>query len=138
MGRILGLDLGSKTIGIACSDLLKIVASGVETYHFAENDLEDALTHVLKVAKEREVEKFVLGLPKHMNGDIGERAQICLDFKDKLETASGLQVIMIDERWTTKQAERGLIQADISRKKRKKVIDKMAAVIILQTYLDRI
>ena len=138
MGRVLGLDLGSKTIGIACSDLLKIVASGVETYRFAENDVEDALKHVLQVAKERDVEKFVLGLPKHMNGDIGERAQICLDFKDKLEEASGLQVIMIDERWTTKQAERGLLQADMSRKKRKQVIDKMAAVIILQTYLDRL
>ena len=137
MGRVLGLDLGSKTIGIACSDLLKIVASGVETYHFAENDLEDALKHVLQVAKEREVEKFVLGLPKHMNGDLGEKCELVLAFKKRLEEETKLEVIPVDERWTTVIATKRLLEADLSRKKRKEVIDKMAAVEMLQGYLNR-
>ena len=134
--RILGLDLGSKTIGISISDALGIIASGVETYRFDEDRYDLALARVIEISKERKIDKIVLGYPKHMNGDIGDRAKLCEEFKNQIEEALNLEVILVDERWTTKLAESRLLEADISRKKRKKVIDKMAAVVILQNYLD--
>ena len=134
--RILGLDLGSKTIGISISDALGIIASGVETYRFDEDRYDLALARVIEISKERKIDKIVLGYPKHMNGDIGDRAKLCEEFKKQIEEALNLEVILVDERWTTKLAESRLLEADISRKKRKKVIDKMAAVVILQNYLD--
>jgi putative Holliday junction resolvase len=134
--RILGLDLGSRTIGIAISDPLGIIASGIETYRFNEERYDLALERVATVCKEKKVEMIVLGYPKHMNGDIGDRAKLCEEFKEKLEQSLQLRVVLVDERWTTKLAESRLLEADISRKKRKKVIDKMAAVVILQNYLD--
>ena len=134
--RILGLDLGSRTIGIAISDSLGIIATGVETYRFEDERYDLALNRVVELVKEKKVEKVVLGYPKHMNGDIGDRAKLCEEFKVKIEDATNLEVILVDERWTTKLAESRLLEADISRKKRKKVIDKMAAVVILQNYLD--
>jgi putative Holliday junction resolvase len=134
--RVLGLDLGSRTIGIAISDALGIIASGVETYRFSDDRYDLALERVIEVVKERKVEKIVLGYPKHMNGDIGEKAKLCEDFKAKIEQRLGIEVILVDERWTTKLANNRLLEADISRKKRKQVIDKMAAVVILQNYLD--
>lgn len=134
--RILGLDLGSKTIGIAVSDPLGIIASGVETYRFNEERYDLALERVVNICNEKKVNKIVLGYPKHMNGDIGDRAKLCEEFKVKLEEKLNIEVILVDERWTTKLAESRLLEADISRKKRKKVIDKMAAVVILQNYLD--
>ena len=134
--RILGLDLGSKTIGIAISDPLGIIASGVETYRFNEEKYDLALERVTTICKEKKVDMIVLGYPKHMNGDIGDRAKLCEEFKEKLEETLKLKVVLVDERWTTKLAESRLLEADISRKKRKKVIDKMAAVVILQNYLD--
>ena len=137
MNKIMGLDLGSKTVGIALSDLLGMIAHGLETYRFKEDDYDQALKHVLEIAKRENVHTVVLGLPKHMNGDLGERAEISIRFKERLEEAnSGLEVILVDERLTTKVAEQSLIFADVSRKKRKQVIDKMAAVAILQSYLD--
>ena len=137
MNKIMGLDLGSKTVGIALSDLLGMIAHGLETYPFTEDDYDQALKHVLEIAKRENVHTVVLGLPKHMNGDLGERAEISIRFKERLEQAnSGLEVILVDERLTTKVAEQSLIFADVSRKKRKQVIDKMAAVAILQSYLD--
>ena len=135
--KVLGLDLGSRTIGIAISDSLGIIASGVETYRFHEGRYDLALARVVELVKEKKVSKIVLGYPKHMNGDIGDRAKLCEEFKKMIEDAVNLEVILMDERWTTKLAEARLLEADISRKKRKMVIDKMAAVVILQNYLDR-
>ncbi|WP_296875268.1 Holliday junction resolvase RuvX [Thomasclavelia sp.] len=137
MKKILGLDLGSRTCGIAMSDLLGMIAHGVETYRFKEDDYESAANYVTDIIKANQIETVVLGLPKHMNGDLGERAQISIDFKKRLETLSPeIEVVLVDERLTTKLAQNQLIFADVSRKKRKKVIDKMAAVAILQSYLD--
>ncbi|MFQ6791956.1 MAG: Holliday junction resolvase RuvX [Thomasclavelia sp.] len=137
MKKILGLDLGSRTCGIAMSDLLGMIAHGVETYRFKEDDYEAAANYVTDIIKANQIETVVLGLPKHMNGDLGERAQISIDFKKRLETLSPeIEVVLVDERLTTKLAQNQLIFADVSRKKRKKVIDKMAAVAILQSYLD--
>ena len=134
--KVLGLDLGSRTIGIAISDALGIIATGVETYRFNDDRYDLALARVIEIVKERKVEKIVLGYPKHMNGDIGEKAKLCEDFKKQLEEALNIEVYLMDERWTTKVANSRLLEADLSRKKRKQVIDKMAAVVILQNYLD--
>ena len=134
--KVLGLDLGSRTLGIAISDALGIIATGVETYRFEDDKYDLALNRVVEIVKEKKVNKIVLGYPKHMNGDIGEKAKLCEEFKVLVERATGLEVVLVDERWTTKLAESRLLEADVSRKKRKKVIDKMAAVVILQNYLD--
>ena len=136
MSKILGLDLGTRTIGIAISDNLEMIASAVETFRFRENDFESALKRVVEIVSERKVSKIVLGYPKHMNGDVGEKALLCEDFKSKLVENLGLEVILIDERWTTKLAQNRLLEFDLSRNKRKQIIDKMAAVVILQNYLD--
>lgn len=136
MEKILGLDLGSRTCGIAMSDALGMLAHGVETYRFEENDYETAANHVKDIVEQNNIHTIVLGLPKHMNGDLGERAQISIDFKERLESMMDVSVVLIDERLTTVVAQNQLIFADVSRKKRKKVIDKMAAVQILQGYLD--
>ena len=137
MIRVLGLDLGSKTIGVAVSDPLGIVARGVETIRFNEDDYEEALTKLLPLIKEYSVDKIVLGLPKHMNNDIGIRGEISIEFKKMIEEETGIEEILIDERLSTVAAERILISGNVSRKKRKLVIDQMAAVNILQGYLDR-
>ena len=121
--RVLGLDLGSVTCGVAVSDPLKIVARSVETIRFPAEENDIAVDRIKQLCKELDVDTIVLGLPKHMNNDIGIRAQIALEFKDK--------------RLTTVAANKVLLSADVSRKKRKKVIDQMAAVQILQGYLDR-
>lgn len=136
MERILGLDLGSVTLGVSVSDLLGMIASTVVTLRFKEDDYDDALEQLKPYIKQYQIKKVVLGLPKHMNGDIGIRGEICLAFKEKLETL-GLEVIMWDERLTTVRAQNVLLEANVSRKKRKKIIDKLAAVEILQAYLDR-
>lgn len=137
MGKIIGLDLGSVTLGIAISDPLGIIAQGVETFRFPQDQDSLAIPRVKELCEKENVKTIVLGLPKHMNGDVGIRGEICLKFKEKLEKRiEGVEVILQDERWSTKIAEQSLIFADVSRKKRKQVIDKMAAVTILQTYLD--
>ena len=138
MNKIMGLDLGTVTCGIAMSDLLGMIATGLENYRFEQNDYETCANHVLDLVKQYDVKTIVLGLPKHMKGDIGERAQASIDFKEMLLARKpDLNIVLVDERLTTKVAEQSLIFADVSRKKRKKVIDKMAAVNILQGYLDR-
>ena len=137
MERILGLDLGSKTLGIAISDPLGIIARAVETIRFEEDDYEEALEKLIPIIKENGVTKIVLGLPKHMNGDIGIRGNISIEFKEMINNSTNIEVILIDERLTTVAAEKILIQGNVSRKNRKKVIDQMAAVNILQGYLDR-
>lgn len=133
--RILGLDLGSKTLGVSVSDALGMIARTVETIRFESDDYDSAFEQVQKHIKEFQVKTVVLGMPKHMNGDIGIRGEISIMFKEKLETL-GVEVILWDERLTTVAAQKILISADVSRKKRKKVIDQMASLQILQSYLD--
>lgn len=134
--RIIGLDLGNRTCGIALSDYLGIIANPVGTYRFEEQDLDSCLKEVVRIINENQVDKIVLGLPKNMNGTIGPQAEYCLKFKEMLENVTKLEVIMIDERLTSKQADVIMLKADMSRNKRKKNVDKLAATIILQTYLD--
>ena len=136
MKCVLGLDLGSVTCGVAISDPMGIVARAVETVRFEPDDYDDCLTKVVAIIKRENPDEVVLGLPKHMNGDIGVRGEVSIQFKDLLSEKIDIPVILWDERLTTKAAERILIEADLSRKKRKKVIDQMAAVQILQSYLD--
>ena len=133
--RTLGLDLGSVTLGVSVSDVLGMIARPVETLRFPSDDYDEAFRKVQPLIKEFGVKTVVLGLPKHMNGDVGIRGNISIAFKEKLETL-GVEVVLWDERLTTVAANRILIQADVSRKKRKQVIDQMAAVQILQGYLD--
>ena len=134
----MGLDYGEKTIGVAVSDLLMFTAQGVEIIR-RDNpvDLSKSMVRLKELIEMYEVDKIVLGFPKNMNNTVGERGEKTQKFKEKLEKDLGLDVILIDERLTTMQAEKMLIQADVSRQKRKKVIDKMAAVLILQAYLDQ-
>lgn len=136
MGKILGLDLGTRTIGIAISDSMELIASALETYRFKENDFDSAVKRVEEIVKEKNVYKIVLGYPKHMNGDVGDKAILCKEFGDRLSVLLNMEVILIDERWTTKLATNRLLEFDLSRGKRKKIIDQMAAVVILQNYLD--
>ena len=133
--RILGLDLGSRTCGVAVSDVMGMIARPVATIRFDEDDYENCLKQLETYLKEFQIKKIVLGLPKHMNGDVGIRGEISIAFKKRLEEM-GLEVVLRDERLTTVAANRRLISADVSRKKRKQVIDQMAAVGILQNYLD--
>lgn len=137
--RIIGLDFGSKTVGVAVSDPLGLTAQGVETIHRkAENKLRQTLARIEELVKEYEADKLVLGFPKHMNNDIGDRAEKSLEFKEMLERRTGLTVIMWDERLTTVEAERTLIESNVRREDRKQYVDKIAAVFILQGYLDSI
>ena len=135
--KVLGLDLGNRTLGMAVSDYLGIIANPIGTMRFEDGDLDKALEYVKEAIKEHSIEKIVLGLPKNMNGTIGPQAEYCLKFKEMVEIATGKEVIMIDERLTSKQADVIMLSADLSRQKRKKNVDKLAAAIILQTYLDR-
>lgn len=135
--KVLGLDLGNRTIGMAISDYLEIIANPIGTFRFDEQDLEAAFVFVQNTVKENDVKKIVLGLPKNMDGSIGYQAEYCLEFKKILEERLALEVIMVDERLTTKMADSVMLKADISRNKRKKNVDKLAATIILQSYLDR-
>ena len=134
--RYLGLDLGTKTLGVAVSDLTGTIATSLTILRH-ENNHEYLIEELKKIISEKNVETIVLGLPKNMNNTIGERGEMVLSFKEKLEKSLDLPIILEDERLTTRVAENILITADVSRKKRKKVIDKMAANIILQSYLDR-
>ena len=134
--RVLGIDVGSRTVGMAISDFLGIIATPIGTTRINENSLQEALECVKIVVKERGVEKIVLGLPKNMDGTQGFQSQYSLDFKKMLEDELKLPVIMLDERLTTRMAHNTMLQADMSRKKRKQNVDKIAATIILQSYLD--
>ena len=135
--RIMGLDYGSKTVGVAISDPLCITAQGIETIQRKEeNKLRKTLARIEELVKEYEVEKIVLGFPKNMNNTIGVRAEKSLELKEMLERRTGLPVIMWDERLTTVEAERTLIESNVRRENRKKYVDKIAAVFILQGYLD--
>lgn len=135
--RIIGLDYGSKTVGVAISDPLGLTAQGIETIHRkTENKLRQTLARIEALIAEYEVETIVLGFPKHMNNDIGDRAEKSLEFKEMLERRTGLEVVMWDERLTTVEAERTLIESNVRRENRKQYIDTVAAIFILQGYLD--
>ena len=135
--RVMGLDVGSKTVGVAISDPLGFTAQGVEIIKIDEAE-EFGFDRLGELVKEYKVEKFVVGLPKNMNNTEGPRVEASKAYGDKIKEIFGIPVDYQDERLTTVQAERMLVeQADVSRGKRKKVIDKLAAQLILQNYLDR-
>ena len=135
--RILGLDYGSKTVGVAVSDPLGLTAQKVETlWRKQENKLRRTLARIEELIAEYEVEKIVLGFPKNMNNTVGERAEKALEFGEMLKKRTGLEVIMWDERLTTVEADRTLIEAGVRRENRKQYLDGIAAVFILQGYLD--
>ena len=137
--KIIGLDVGSKTVGIAISDLMGWTAQGLDTLHINEEKNELGIDQLVEIIENENVGTVVIGLPKNMNNSIGFRGEASLQYKEKLQQAMPtLEIIMWDERLSTKAAERSLLEADVSRQKRKKVIDKMAAVFILQGYLDSI
>ena len=135
--RILGLDYGSKTVGVAVSDPLGLTAQKVETiWRKQENKLRRTLARIEELIAEYEVEKIVLGFPKNMNNTVGERAEKALEFGEMLKKRTGHEVIMWDERLTTVEADRTLIEAGVRRENRKQYLDGIAAVFILQGYLD--
>lgn len=135
--RILGLDYGSKTVGVAVSDGLGITAQGLETIQRPQaNKLRKTLARIEQLIKEYDVGKIVLGCPRNMNNTEGPRVQATLEFMEMLKRRTGLDVILQDERLTTVSAERVLMESGVRRENRKEVIDKIAAVFILQTYLD--
>ena len=135
--RIMGLDYGSKTVGVAISDALGSTPQGIETICLKEeNKLRKTCARIDALIEEYGVERIVLGLPKHMNNDMGDRAEQSMEFGKMLERRTNLEVVMWDERLSTVEAERTLIENNVRREDRKKYIDKVAAVIILQGYLD--
>ncbi|WP_404443930.1 Holliday junction resolvase RuvX [Sutcliffiella horikoshii] len=134
--RILGLDVGSKTVGVAISDEMGWTAQGLETIKIDEAVKNLGFKRLKQIIAEYKPDKVVVGLPKNMNGSIGPRGEASKHYGDMLTAKTGLPVIYWDERLSTVAAERILLSADVSRKKRKQVIDKMAAVVILQGYLD--
>ena len=136
--RIMGLDFGSKTVGVAVSDALLLTAQGVEIIRRKEeNKLRQTLARIEELIVEYEVEEIVLGLPKHMNGSEGVRVELTEEFKEKLERRTGLPVHTWDERLTTVAADRAMMEAGIRRENRKDYVDMIAATLILQGYLDR-
>lgn len=134
--RIMGLDVGSKTVGVALSDELGWTAQGLETIRINEEENMFGFDEIGKIINEYNVDKVVVGMPKNMNGTIGPRGEASRFYGEKLEELFRVPIVYWDERLTTMAAERVLLEADVSRKKRKKVIDKMAAVMILQGFLD--
>ena len=135
--RIMGLDFGSKTVGVAVSDPLGLTAQGVEIIRRkSENKLRQTLARIEELAAQYQVGTIVLGLPKHMNNDIGERAEKSLEFQEMLKRRTGLPVVMWDERLTTVEADRTMMETGIRRENRKEYVDMLAAVFILQGYLD--
>ncbi|PTH45754.1 Holliday junction resolvase RuvX [Staphylococcus arlettae] len=137
--KILGLDVGSKTVGIAISDLMGWTAQGLDTLQINESENQLGIDQLVQIVKKENVGTIVIGLPKNMNNSIGFRGEASLQYKEQLQEALPTgEIIMWDERLSTMAAERSLLEADVSRQKRKKVIDKMAAVFILQGYLDSI
>lgn len=135
--RYLGLDLGTRTLGISVSDTTRMIASTLKTIRFEEGNYTDLIQPLKEIIKEYQIVKIVLGLPKNMNNSIGDRAQTTLEFKELVENHLGIEVVMQDERLSTVEATNYLLEADMSRKKRKKKVDALAANIILQAYLDK-
>ena len=136
--RYMGLDLGNRTCGISISDPMGIIANSIETVRFREKDLQMCLEYVKMYIVDRKVEKIVLGLPKNMNGTLGPQSEYVFEFKKMLEEETGLEVVLFDERLSTIEVTKVMISADLSRSKRRTKVDKLAATLILQTYLDSI
>lgn len=135
--RILGFDLGTRTLGISISDETETISTVYTTLRFEEGDYDSIIPKIKEIVELEKVKTIVLGLPKNMNNSYGDRALTTLEFKSKLEENMDVEVIMQDERLTTVEATNYMLKTDISRKKRKKKIDSLAANIILQTYLDK-
>ncbi len=135
--RYLGLDLGSKTLGISISDRTNTIASVYTTIYFKEDDYDSLFPIIKDIIDKEGITAIILGFPKNMNNTIGKRAEITLEFRDKLKSIIGIDVYLMDERLTSVISNNVLISADISRKKRKKKVDGMASVLILQSYLDK-
>ncbi|MCR5741546.1 MAG: Holliday junction resolvase RuvX [Gammaproteobacteria bacterium] len=136
--RIMGLDLGNKTLGVAISDPTGLISTGYPTIRFKSRDFDTALTEVMKIIKDKGVEKIVLGLPKNMDGTEGYQAETSRNFKKMLEEVSNLEVVLYDERLTSRMALNQMIMGGENRSNRHDKIDEMAAKIILQDYLDKI
>lgn len=135
--RALGCDLGSKTLGLAVSDLSGFLASPYSTIRFETDDYQKALELLLPILEKEKVTVIVLGLPKHMNGSLGESADRSLYFKEELEALTTIPVVLEDERLSTVAAQKSMLMAEMNRQKRKTSIDQMAATMILQGYLDK-
>lgn len=131
----LGLDLGSKTLGLSISDKTSTIASSLKVIRY--NSEEELFLELSKVVEEYKVDKFILGNPKNLDGSLSKRSEITLEFKKKLENMYTKEVILQDERFSTVEAQKMLISNNTRRSKRKKVVDKIASTIILQTFLDR-
>ena len=135
--RIMGLDFGAKTVGVAISDSLLLTAQGIEIIRREEeNKLRRTLARIEELILEYQVEEIVLGLPRHMNNTEGARVELTMEFKDKLERRTGLPVVLWDERLTTVAADKAMLEAGLNRTERKEHVDKIAACLILQGYLD--
>lgn len=135
--RYLGIDLGSKTVGLAMSDPTRTIASTFKTIFFKNEDYKSTIDEIKNIVEEYEIKKIILGLPKNMNNTLGERAIITTEYKKMLEESVDIEVILFDERLTSVISNQVLIEADLSRKKRKKKVDSVAAQIILQDYLNK-
>ncbi len=136
--KYIGLDLGSRTLGVSISDELGMLARAYDTFRFNDNQYDLAVKYTIDICNKEKVSTVVLGYPKHMNGDNGIRCQISNDFKKKIEESSNIKVILEDERLTTVIVDRAMISGNVKRKDRKNKKDEMAAVVILQNYLDKI
>ena len=134
--KYLGLDLGSRTLGLAISDALGMFARAYDTLRFENDDYDYAINEAINICKKEGINEIVLGNPKHMNGDEGIRSQISYDFKKKIEEKSDIKVHLLDERLTTVRVDKAMIMGNMSRQKRHQKKDEMAAVVILQDFLD--
>ena len=136
MAKVIGLDLGSRTCGVAISDISGILARIYETIRFTDDDYDTCCSRVVEICTKEKVKDIVLGMPKHMNGDVGIRGQISLDFKAKLLSKGDFNVILWDERLSSVAVNRAMIDGNMRREFRKEHKDELAAVVILQGYLD--
>lgn len=134
--KYLGLDLGSRTLGLAISDALGMFARAYDTLRFEDDDYDYAINETINICKKEGINEIVLGNPKHMNGDEGIRSQISYDFKKKIEEKSDIKVHLLDERLTTVRVDKAMIMGNMSRQKRHQKKDEMAAIVILQDFLD--
>lgn len=136
--RYLGLDFGTKTIGIAISDRTNLISSSYKLIEYKDNDYSNAVSEIINIVNDNNITCIVLGLPKNMNNTLGNRAEETIKFKEFIQSKLNVEIILEDERLTTREAHKTLIEANMSRKKRKKNVDKVAASFILQNYLDRL
>lgn len=134
--KVLGLDLGTKSLGVAVSDPHGLLARGVENYRFSDGDYEAAINKTLEWIKQERIETVVLGLPKNMNGSVGPQGEISLAFKAMLESTASVEVVLWDERLSSRIASQQMISNKLKTKRRKNTLDQQAAVVILQSYLD--